>query len=85
MIIDLEHPCFQVLIDEYVETKDLEAVAFTLGPSTTELHLLFYQLEWLKCKQTFLAHLAYLLKQIICIDIVLISQLLKHMRKRPLT
>jgi hypothetical protein len=37
MIINLEHPCFQVSIDEDVEPEDLEAV--TLG--ILEVHHLF--------------------------------------------
>ena len=40
MVVDLEHPSFQILIDEDVKAEDLEAVTFMFVPAPTKLNFL---------------------------------------------
>ena len=43
VVVDLEHPDFQVLVNEDVEAEDLEAVALAFVPAASKLKLLFDQ------------------------------------------
>ena len=43
MIVDLQHPRFELAIDEDVEAENLEAVAFALIPPSVELKFLLYE------------------------------------------
>ena len=74
MVIDFEHPGFQVLVDEDVEAKNLETVTLTLVPAPRKLELLLDEGEGLHRKQTLLAHLSDLLKKIVGVDLLLLAQ-----------
>ena len=71
MIIDLEDPRFEIIIDKDIEAKDLETVTLSLVPSTIELELLFYQRKWLHGKDALFTDFTNLLEQEICVDALL--------------
>ena len=63
MIVDLEHPSFQILIDEDVKAENLETVTPMFAPAPSrELNFLIHELERLHGEQAFLAYFRYLLK-----------------------
>lgn len=68
------------MINKDVKAENLEAVALALIPAPTELELLLNEGERLHCEQTFLAHLAYLFKQEISVDRLLLAQVVHDRR-----
>ena len=62
MIVDLQDPDLQVLVDEDVKPKYLETVPLRLVELATELSLLLYYLVWLQRQERPVADLADLLK-----------------------
>lgn len=81
MIINLQDPGFQVLIDKDIEANDLEAVALSFMPSATKLDLLFDQRKRLQGKKTFFTHFTYLLEKEISINLFHFSQVRQNGRQ----
>ena len=78
VVVDLEHPDFQVLVNEDVEAEDLEAVAFTFVPAASKLKLLFDQRVRLHRQQGLFAAFTNLVKQVVSVDVLVFPELVQN-------